>query len=252
MSVAAMTAAWSVDCEPSQKLILLALADHANDETWKAWPSLGHLSKKTGLNRRTVSRCIEQLLEKKLIGRINRGQESTVYQLNVASWGHDAPRGDKPLGAQSHKDKGDKPLGVGASCPKGRGDTPHEPSGNRQIEPSGNQGETPREKIPYSEIVKAYHQALPSLAGIRKLTPARKAAIAARWREDMPSLDDWRDYFRQVGECPFLLGDNDRGWRADLEWLTKQSSYAKVIEGKYQTTKQQPKGKNSLDDASPV
>jgi len=138
VSVAAITAAWKVDCEPTQKLVLLALADHANDETWKCWPSLGHLHKKTGLNRRTVSRAIKALIDSGLIGRINRGRESTVYQLNVASWGHETPRGTEPLGAESHKGRGDMPPGVGATCPQGRGDMPHEPSGNRQEEPSGN------------------------------------------------------------------------------------------------------------------
>lgn len=138
MSIAAMAEAWKVDCEPSQKLVLLALADHANDETWKAWPSLGHLSKKTGLNRRTVSRCIEQLTKRKLIGRINRGRESTIYHLHVAIWGQETPSGDTPLEAQSHEGGGDTPLGVGASCPEGRGDTPHEPSDNHQLEPPEN------------------------------------------------------------------------------------------------------------------
>lgn len=120
-----MAAAWSVQVPPSEKLVLLALADHAGDETFSCWPSLTHLAKKTGLNRRTVTRLIGSLERQMLIGRIHRGQRSTKYQLNVANWGHDDTRGDMSLGAESPPARGTTPLAVGAQCHGGRGTVPH-------------------------------------------------------------------------------------------------------------------------------
>jgi hypothetical protein len=41
------------------------------------------------------------------------------------------------------------------------------------------------------------------------------------------------EFFLQVSETPFLLGENERGWRADLEWLLNPTNMAKVLEGKF-------------------
>lgn len=84
MSVRAIAAAWRVECKPVPKLTLLALADHANDETFECWPSLTHLSRKTNLDRRTVMRALAELEERKVIKRKRRGRKTTVYRLNLA------------------------------------------------------------------------------------------------------------------------------------------------------------------------
>ena len=36
-----------------------------------------------------------------------------------------------------------------------------------------------------------------------------------------------------VKDSPFLMGHNDRGWTADLEWLVRPTNFAKVLDGKY-------------------
>lgn len=69
-----------------QKLLLLALADHANDETFDCWPSLTHLCKKTGMGRSTVARTLLAMESAQLIGREQRENQSTRYVLNVSRW----------------------------------------------------------------------------------------------------------------------------------------------------------------------
>ena len=86
MSVRALGAVWRVECEPMQKLLLLALADHANDETFDCWPSLTHLCKKTGMGRSTVARTLLALESMQLIGREQRENQSTRYVMNVSRW----------------------------------------------------------------------------------------------------------------------------------------------------------------------
>jgi len=40
--------------------------------------------------------------------------------------------------------------------------------------------------------------------------------------------------FRRAGECAFLQGENERGWKADLEWLCREDNLQKVCAGKYE------------------
>lgn len=36
-----------------------------------------------------------------------------------------------------------------------------------------------------------------------------------------------------IPDSDFLMGDNDRGWKANIDWLVKPDKMAKLIEGGY-------------------
>lgn len=88
MSVRCMTWAWDVEgLKPAQKLVLMRLADHANDEGI-CWPGKDHLAKKCSCSKRTVDAAIEALVERGLIRLCRRVTDSgtdtsNVYQLNI-------------------------------------------------------------------------------------------------------------------------------------------------------------------------
>jgi hypothetical protein len=88
---------------------------------------------------------------------------------------------------------------------------------------------------PHQEIVALYHEILPTLTQMRRWDGVRAKQLTARWREDPKhrSLDYWRGFFGYVAGSDFLMGRATR-WSADLEWLTKQANFTKVIEGKYE------------------
>ncbi|AMV30864.1 hypothetical protein VN12_19765 [Pirellula sp. SH-Sr6A] len=67
-----------------------------------------------------------------------------------------------------------------------------------------------------------------------RLTDKRRKAFRARL-EDRWWLDNWRESIERAVEMPFLNGDNDRGWRADLDWFLKPDSVTKIMEGKYES-----------------
>lgn len=93
--------------------------------------------------------------------------------------------------------------------------------------------------VPVPDILDLYHQMLcPPLSKVEKLTNTRRGLIQQRWREDLPDLHSWADFFRRVQGSDFLMGrsqprDGRPVFRADLEWICRPANFAKITEGKY-------------------
>jgi hypothetical protein len=92
------------------------------------------------------------------------------------------------------------------------------------------------DRIPYDGIVSAYHDALPMLPAVRKLTDQRKRKLRKCWQDDQErqSLDYWKTFFAYVAGSDFLTGRNGRFTACDFEWLVDPSRHLKVSEGKYE------------------
>jgi len=82
MSVHISGAVWQLDLTPTQKLVMLALADQANDKG-QCWPSVGNIEERTGLDPRTVQRVLRQLEKLGMLGIKQRNGHSSLYQLPV-------------------------------------------------------------------------------------------------------------------------------------------------------------------------
>jgi hypothetical protein len=81
MSVRVMTAVWAIDLPDSQKIVLLALADSANDEG-RCWPSMKTLAAKCSKGERTVQGVIKELVEAGHLSRaevVGKGCNYTVH-----------------------------------------------------------------------------------------------------------------------------------------------------------------------------
>lgn len=88
MSVRVMSIVWELDLPPGEKLVLLALADQANDKGLQCWPALSTIAHKSGQNERTVRRAIRSLESKGHLTCHFRAGESTQYHVHP---GHHAP-----------------------------------------------------------------------------------------------------------------------------------------------------------------
>ena len=93
------------------------------------------------------------------------------------------------------------------------------------------------DKTPYNEIVNLYHTFLPPLPRVQALSANRRSQIKARWKAN-PDLAFWTDFFKKVSQSAFLTGgvepkNGGRPFMADLEWLTKEGNFIKVVEGRY-------------------
>lgn len=84
MSVKVMSLVWSLDLPDSQKIVLLALADSANDEG-VCWPSMASLAKKCSKSERTVQGVIKELVSSGHLTRVERLGKGVLYTLHPRS-----------------------------------------------------------------------------------------------------------------------------------------------------------------------
>lgn len=87
MSIAAMNWAWLLRMAPTLKLLLMALADIA-DDSGLCWPSVAHLAKKCCVSERTVQRLLAALqrmevLESEARFRADGSRTSNLYRLRM-------------------------------------------------------------------------------------------------------------------------------------------------------------------------
>ena len=92
---------------------------------------------------------------------------------------------------------------------------------------------TKLDQVPYQKIIDLYHD-VTRLPRVTVLSEKRKRSIKARWNEGvLDSLEEWEKYFNYVANNPFLNGNNDRNWFADIDFLIKPETAIKCQEGKY-------------------
>lgn len=93
--------------------------------------------------------------------------------------------------------------------------------------------EETKDNIKYQDILDLYHQICTSLSKVFKLTDSRKKSINARLNEKDITIDTFKEVFTKAQNSSFLTGNNDRGFKADFDWLLNQSNFYKTLEGKY-------------------
>lgn len=76
-----MTLAWQTPLPHADKIVLLALSDNANDEGF-CYPSIATLSRKCGLEERSIHRVIVRLEDAGHVTRRERPGRSTVYTVH--------------------------------------------------------------------------------------------------------------------------------------------------------------------------
>ncbi|NUF48722.1 replication protein [Gilliamella sp. ESL0250] len=94
---------------------------------------------------------------------------------------------------------------------------------------------TKKNYIDFDLVMDAYNDAVEHrLPQIQKMTTARKNAVKKLLKElEPPTFQNLANYFYDFVDQakPFYLGKNDRGWRADFDYIIKPSTYLKVVEG---------------------
>ena len=87
------------------------------------------------------------------------------------------------------------------------------------------------------EIVNLYNDTCVSLPSVKVLTAKRIKSLNSRL--NTYSISDFQKVFSMAEASLFLKGKNDRGWRADFDWLINENNMVKVLEGRYLNNEQQ-------------
>lgn len=213
------------------KSVLLAVANYA-DEEGVCWPSQDQLADDTELSRHSIMRAFDQLEEMGLLARErrHRGDGSRTSDLIMLDLSRTEQRSSQQRSTQQQ--------------PKSQGATA-EPV----IEPLV-PSSSAREAKPKQEERLAF-DAFNDLAeelGLSKaqaFTDERRTKIRQRLNE-CGGLSGWMDAMLKIRGSPFLCGDNDRGWKASLDFLLQKSSFTRLMEGSYD----QQRGRNRVQTAS--
>ena len=119
-----MSAAWALDLPSTDKMVLLALADSANDQgvTWIALKSRRadsfDLMQKCSLSERAIQGAVKRLCEAKLLSREERPGRGVIYKVT--------PAGDAPP-QEMHPAAGAEPPAGDAGTPAAGAGKPSTP-----------------------------------------------------------------------------------------------------------------------------
>lgn len=225
MSSEALAWAFKQDVKPSgAKFTLVALCECANYKTGRITPSIAHLVEITGQNRKSIIGHIDQLERQGFITdtgeRTGTTKQIKVYSANI---------GTVPQQEQSQN--------------RNSSNSDLKQSQKRDTEPSW-EPSTPDianaisppvldDGLTEAEVIEAWNGLARDLGlpTVSKLTTARKRKLACRIR-DHP-FDDWAAALAAIRRSQFLCGDNDRGWRANFDWLIRPETIPKLLEGQY-------------------
>lgn len=225
MSFEAMTWAVKKELPAKQKIVLLMLANRCNSDTGRCDPSHQRLSRDCGMSVSSVKRSIAEMAEMGLLKIEHRsvGDVSlpNQYVLNL-DW-----VGSERTGGWVQGD-----LGVGSQGPTKQ-------ESNQEVKPSCPQQAEDGHKFRFADVQEAYNRICsPTLPACRAATPARRQQVRQMvdlefngkrpFREH--GLQVWESYFADCLTDKHWIGENDRGWRADFDFVTKPKNAIKLLE----------------------
>lgn len=90
------------------------------------------------------------------------------------------------------------------------------------------------ESLQPSDVVEAWNE-LADVCGlpkVTKLTDSRRRRLTARIKQ-WPEIESWQAALRSIHDNTWMHGGNDRGWRADFDFLLQDKSFTRLVEGTY-------------------
>jgi hypothetical protein len=215
MSIKLMAAAWELDIPATEKMVLLCLCDHANS-SGVCWPGAEGLARRCSFSERTVRKAIQWLKTHGWIAIETRAGKVSTYHIDPGSKFTPAANSAPP-----RKEVPDTPE-AGSDEPS---ITIIEPS---EVKSSDDDALSP------DDVIEGWN-ALAEECGlpvVRKLTETRKRKLRTRLKQ-FPNIEDWRRALTEIRANRWMHGDNDRGWRADFDFLLQDKSFTKLTEGAY-------------------
>ncbi|EBR4546813.1 helix-turn-helix domain-containing protein [Salmonella enterica] len=223
MSMTLMAKAMAIKTgNPIRKLVLIKLADNAND-LGECWPSNQHIADQCEVGKSTVKAHIRELEKMGLLRRVFR-RNGELNQSNIFLLTFDTPLANTNSGGGA----GDAPRTSHLSEPV------NEPVDGESA--GADQPATQSEKMNYQLILDSYHELLPEMPQVKILTDSRKKHLRSFWKKFNFNEQRWQAYLSYIAvHCRWMLEDRPNGsggfWkRKNLDYLITERCYVAVKE----------------------
>ena len=157
-------------------------------------------------------------------------QELAEYHRQVEKNRLNGKRGGRPKTAKKNP-VGSEP--VASPIPDVTLTTNHKPLTINQDIVSSNEDKSSGDDLTVDDVVSAWNELAEQcgLAKVVKLSDTRRKHIRLRIKEY--DAEDWSKAMGAIYRSSFLRGDNERGWKADFDFLLQPKSFLKLVEGSY-------------------
>ncbi len=207
---------------PAQSKAIYAYLVSFAGSSKKAWPSVSLMTAELGMGRDTFYKYMNIL---KVAGyvQVERQREfgrwlNNVYRIN------DAPCPDLPDKVKPDKEKPSKEE-PDKDNQATNNNIPNNNNLNKKHTDNNN-------RIAYEEIKDLFNSICISFAQVRLMSERRKETVRARVKQ-YGGVEVFQELFEKAEASDFLKGKNNRGWKADFDWLIKEANMAKVLEDRY-------------------
>lgn len=156
------------------------------------------LSEETGINESMVERILK-LFEKE--GQIEQQKTNKYRLITVLNWGR-YQNTEQPVNNKRTTDE--QPVNTF----------------NKDKELKKEKNNTPLQVRAFAQLWNDTFKGspIPTLRNPNKLSKTRKGKINTRLKEES-DLEYWKELFEKILKLPFYLGQNDRGWVLEFNWL---------------------------------
>ena len=190
------------------------------DELKSVIATRAQVAEALGCSPSHAARALSELRAARLIINLNAGRAAkrpAKWQINKPSYG-------SPVIQETPPDVSP------AVNPCITGDTPLKNSFKNIIK-AHSEDDLPSEAV-HIFNARAHGMGLPR---VEKLTVTRRKQLKDRLH-DLGGIEGWNTLLDRVAGRPFLLGQGARGWKADFDFLIREESCTKIMEGSYATT----------------
>ena len=221
---------WYDDINVKVLFLHLLLKANYEDKRWRGIEikkgeivtSISHLSKETNLTPQQVKTCLAKL---KQTGEITSKTTNRFTVIHIEKYSFFQTQEQENDNKTTNKQQTDNKQVTTTKELK-----EYKELKEREERQEGKEGEEGKESV-YQLIADMYNATCVSFPRCTRLSEAREKAIRARLKKY--TVEDFKKVFETAENCDFLKGANRNNWSANFDWLIKDSSMAKVLDGNY-------------------
>jgi hypothetical protein len=218
----------------SDTFVYLAIAQHADSRTGRAYPTLERIAEITGIKHLThVSRSIGRLEKAGLLSRTHkRGPRGTWDRSEYIITKLASPVTTD--GQRTSDQTGSPPLTTdGQRTSDLTWSTEHTKNQQTKRTERCAQARRGTPDVPFDQMIEVWnsYDALPQ--ALPYLSAKRQKALALVWQELGGTMEAWHRFVSTCAASSFLTGAGERQWRADIDWCIAIDHAVKISEGGY-------------------